>query len=422
MLLSILYSQSDNTLYQVGCHPVVIPTSQQAADHFLTFVQCFLDSAWIYLRDDSKYGKMKKCTRDGFFLSQRIFNNQIFRMMKILVTKGAISVLCLTILSMACSVKSFGQVSTHTCGAEDVHNPAIAFGKATDIDGNSYKTVVIDDLVWFAENLKVTRFQNGDVIPNVSETGVWSALTGPGMCSYKNDTSYDCPRGKLYNFFVAADARNPCPNGWRVPSLTDLYQLIFFLDPNANPQQPGNMPNTAGGALKSSGLTYWRSPNTNATNLFGFSAIPNGGRNDAGVFSFSNDAAASYWLSTQVGPGMGFFLELAYPQDYAVRNAYFAKYGCCIRCVADLNTLSAGENKAPHFTIFPNPADDYIQINSDQWINGEEYIISDLTGRVVLAGRILSDNTTISVTDLPPGMYFLILPKTNGGVSKIIKQ
>jgi len=342
--------------------------------------------------------------------------------MKRLVAKNVIFTLRLSVLLITCILKASGQISEHTCGAENVHNPAIACGEVKDIDGNSYKTVVIDDLVWFAENLKVTRFQNGDIIPDVSEAGAWSGLTGPGMCSYKNDTSYDCPRGKLYNFFVAADARNPCPNGWRVPSLADLYQLIFFLDPNANPQQPGNQPNTAGGALKSSGLTYWRSPNTNATNLFGFSAIPNGGRNDAGVFSFSSDAAASYWLSTQVGPGMGFFLELAYPQDYAVRNAYFAKYGCCIRCVADLGTLSAGENKAPLFTIFPNPANDYIQINSDQRINCEAYVISDLTGRVVLAGRILSDNTIISVTDLPPGMYFLTLPETNGGVSKIIKQ
>ena len=342
--------------------------------------------------------------------------------MKQATLKFSISTVLLTTLLTTGVFSAFSQsADNHTCGAVNVHNPGATYSQVADIDGNTYKTVIIDDLVWFTENLKVTRFQNGDVIPNVSEAAVWSGLTGPGMCSYKNDPSYDCPYGKLYNYFVASDARNPCPNGWRVPSLTDLYKLIFFLDPNANPQQPGNTPNKAGGALKSAGLTYWRSPNTNATNLSGFSAIPNGGRNDAGVFSFSNDAAASYWLSTQVGPGMGFFLELAYPQDYAVRNAYFAKYGCCIRCVADLSTLSTEDNEVPNFTVFPNPANDYIQIKSDDRLNGEEFVITDLTGRLMLRG-MLSDNKTISIVEWPSGMYFLRFPTTNWGVSKIIKE
>ncbi|MFN5576435.1 MAG: hypothetical protein ACK5BH_09105, partial [Bacteroidota bacterium] len=90
--------------------------------------------------------------------------------MKRLVTKNVIFTLRLSVLLITCILKASGQISEHTCGAEDVHNPAIAFGEVTDIDGNSYKTIVIDDLVWFAENLKVTRFQNGDTIPNVSET------------------------------------------------------------------------------------------------------------------------------------------------------------------------------------------------------------------------------------------------------------
>ena len=247
----------------------------------------------------------------------------------------------------------FSQGSVHTCGAANIHNPAITYGQVRDIDGNSYKTVVIDDKVWFAENLRVTRFQNGDVIPNVSDSAAWSVLTGPGMCSYRNDPGFDCPQGKLYNFYAAADLRNPCPAGWRVPSMADLYDLIFHLDPNASPEQPGNRPNSAGGKLKSTGLTYWRAPNTNATNLSGFSATPGGGRNDAGRFSLSSNAAASYWLSTPAAPDMrmGFFLELAYPQDYAVRNAYFSKYGACIRCVAAPGAVDA--NKTAF--IYPNP-------------------------------------------------------------------
>jgi uncharacterized protein (TIGR02145 family) len=320
------------------------------------------------------------------------------------------------------SFTAFCQSSNHTCGAANVHNSALTYGQISDVDGNTYKTIVVDDKVWFTENLKVTRFQNGDSIPQVSDSATWSALNGPGMCSYRNDNAFDCPYGKLYNHHVARDPRNPCPSGWRVPSMTDLYDLIFFLDPDANAQQPGNLPNMAGGQLKSAGLAYYQPPNAGATNSSGFSAIPNGGRNPQGQFSLSYEAAASYWLSTQVGPGMGFFLELAYPQDWAVRNAYFSGYGVCIRCVTDLNTLNINETHIPTFNVYPNPAGEYIKINSDKLFIGKEYVIGDFTGRQLLRGRILSEDMTVSIIELPSGMYFLSFPSSSLSASKIIKR
>lgn len=342
--------------------------------------------------------------------------------MKNSISIKSITNLLLPFLLSTNTFNTFGQESNHTCGAGNVHNPAITYGQVADIDGNTYRTVAIDDLVWFAENLKVTRFQNGDLIPAVSDSADWSRLTGPGMCSYRNDTTFDCPYGKLYNFFVASDSRNPCPAGWRVPSLSDYNKLINFFDPDANGGAPSSLPNSAGGYLKSTGLSYWQSPNINATNLSGFSAVPNGGRNNTGVFSFGNKLAASYWYSSQVGPGMGFFLELAYTQDYAVRNAYFAKYGICIRCVTDVSTLNSNDVKPLNYYIFPNPATESIQMITKSLSPGQEYIIHDLTGRIMLKGMIHSENTSIIFSDLPSGMYLLRYPASNGGFVKIIKQ
>ena len=328
----------------------------------------------------------------------------------------------LTTLLIAEPHHVLGQSTDHTCGAPNVHNPTVTYGQATDIDGNAYKTVVIDDKVWFAENLKVTRFQNGDAIPLVSDSAAWSVLAGPGMCSYQNDPAFDCPYGKLYNHFVVSDQRNACPMGWRVPSMTDLYDLIFFLDPNANPQQPGNQPNMAGGPLKSAGLTYWRPPNTNATNSTGFSAIPNGGRNPEGRFSFSYDAAASYWLSTLAGPGMGFFLELAYPQDMAVRNAYFSEYAACIRCVTDVSTQDINDLNVPDMDIYPNPTNGTIVVQAGSSMLGERYEIVDLMGRSILQGTLVSTQATISLEQFPAGMYFMRFPERKGPAKKIVKE
>jgi uncharacterized protein (TIGR02145 family) len=337
--------------------------------------------------------------------------------------KFNLSTLLVSVFISANIFTAYGQSSDHSCGAINVHNTAISNGQVSDIDGNTYKTVVIDDLVWFSENLKVTRFQNGDIIPNVSDSASWAGLTGPGMCSYQNDTSYDCPYGKLYNFFVASDSRNPCPSGWRVPSIVDYNKLINYYDSTANGGATSSLPNSAGGFLKSSGLTYWQTPNTNAINASGFSAIPNGGRNNAGVFSFTNNSAAAYWYSTQLGTGnMGYFLQLPYNQEFAVRNAYFRQYGICIRCVTDLSTLGIDDNQVHHFNIYPNPSHDFITINADNSLIGKTFILSDLSGRQLLMGEVLSENMTISISQLPTGMYFVHFKGVNSAAIKIVKQ
>jgi uncharacterized protein (TIGR02145 family) len=345
----------------------------------------------------------------------------IMRTMKVTSIPAYAAFLFVAVLPAA-PLAAYSQAGNHTCGAANVHNPSTTYGTATDIDGNAYKTVVIDDKVWFAENLKVTHFQNGDAIPLVSDSAAWSVLASPGMCSYRNDPTFDCPYGKLYNHHVVTDPRNVCPSGWRVPSVTDLYDLIFHLDPNANPQQPGNQPNTAGGPLKSTGLTYWRSPNATATNGTGFSAIPNGGRNPEGRFSFSYDAAASYWLSTLAGPSMGFFLELAYPQGMAVRNAYFSEYAACIRCVTDVSTLVINDLNVPDMDIYPNPTNGSIVVQTGSSMLGERFEIVDLMGRSILQGTIVSTQTTITLEQFPAGMYFMRFPERKGPAKRIVKE
>ena len=52
---------------------------------------------------------------------------------------------------------------------------------ATDIDGNIYHEVAIGTQIWMAENLKTTRYRNGDPIPNVTDGIAWEKLTSGSL-------------------------------------------------------------------------------------------------------------------------------------------------------------------------------------------------------------------------------------------------
>ena len=70
----------------------------------------------------------------------------------------------------------------------------------TDVDGNVYKTVTIGTQTWMAENLKVTKYTNGDPIPIITDGNKWRQQVNDGAyCWYNNDISYKDTYGALNN-------------------------------------------------------------------------------------------------------------------------------------------------------------------------------------------------------------------------------
>src|SRR4051812_46921452 len=68
----------------------------------------------------------------------------------------------------------------------------------TDADGNIYHTVNINGQIWMKENLRTTRYRNGDLIPNVTDATDWSYLATGAYCDYDNNPVYSVTYGKLY--------------------------------------------------------------------------------------------------------------------------------------------------------------------------------------------------------------------------------
>jgi hypothetical protein len=88
----------------------------------------------------------------------------------------------------------------------------------TDIDGNVYRTVVIGDQHWMAENLKVTKYRNGDNITDTTNNSLWSGNTSGAYGYYNDSTSNRDTYGMLYNGYAVDDiGYQICPQGWHVP-------------------------------------------------------------------------------------------------------------------------------------------------------------------------------------------------------------
>ncbi|MDD3281432.1 MAG: fibrobacter succinogenes major paralogous domain-containing protein [Bacteroidales bacterium] len=183
------------------------------------------------------------------------------------------------------------------------------YGTMTDIDGNTYKTVTIGTQTWMAENLKVTKYNDGTAIPNVTD--------------YDNDPSKVATYGRLYNWH-AVNTGKLCPTGWHVPTNAEWAKLSEYLGGDE----------VAGGKLKETGTTHWHSPNTGATNESGFTALPGGYRFDNGTFN-NIGYYGLWWSSTESNSDIAYYWGLDYDNDDLSSNNYYKVDGFSVRCVRD---------------------------------------------------------------------------------------
>lgn len=189
-----------------------------------------------------------------------------------------------------------------------------------DIDGNTYETVNIGQKMWTASNLRVTKYNDGTPIVQVSDNDEWGTTTIPAWSYFDNNSDNASIYGLLYNWYAVKE-KNICPEGWEVADDDDWKQLRSFLGANA------------AFSLKSFNPTYWISvdENTNTTN---FSAVGNGNRDEQGKFvGLKRDAM--WWTMTEVGSnGTGAWMwETSASSSGLVRSSYSKNRGSAIRCV-----------------------------------------------------------------------------------------
>jgi len=177
----------------------------------------------------------------------------------------------------------------------------LTFGTLNDSrDEQNYTTIEMGDQWWMAENLNYTSDYS--------------------YC-YNDDQAFCDKYGRLYTWEAALSA---CPDGWHLPTKDEFKEMVDHL---------GGI-EEAGGKLKDYESIYWREPNTGASNISGFGALPAGRRYDHGL-STGSGYYAQFYSSTEYQTNEAYNLTLGYDYNTAFLYNYKKKYAISVRCVKD---------------------------------------------------------------------------------------
>ncbi len=78
--------------------------------------------------------------------------------------------------------------------------------------------------------------------------------------------------------------------------------------------------------------------------------------------------------------------------------------------------------KESNFLVYPNPAENKINVKADATLLGSVYKVYDNTGNSVLSGKINSENTVIEIGGLSAGIYLFSVGENLKQTFKVIKE
>jgi len=203
-------------------------------------------------------------------------------------------------------------------------------------DGKVYKTVKIGNQVWMAENLNVSKYRNGDPIPNVQDDDEWGQLSTGAWCNFNNETKNEKIYGKLYNWYAVNDPRGLAPEGWHIPTDAEWKELEMYLGMSkAEAGYKGWRGQDDGDVLKETGTLHWHEPNEDATNKSGFTALPGGYRDVDGGF-YVLGYSGYWWSFSEYQTFFAWYRSLYHTHSDLHRTNSYEGDGFSVRCLKSL--------------------------------------------------------------------------------------
>ncbi len=216
-----------------------------------------------------------------------------------------------------------------------------AVGSVTDIDGNIYQTIVIGGQEWMMENLRVSRYRNGDSIATGFSNPEWQFLYGTEIAAYAvldDEESNAEIYGYLYNGCAFNSGKKLAPTGWHIPTDDEWKELELYLGMSQEEVDLGDgFRGTNEGSKIAGNADLWYSgelENNNEFGLSGFTALPGGHRSIYGQYSNGGEEG-HFWSSTQAGDYGVPFRMLTRDNSKIYRYVENKYAGLSVRCVRD---------------------------------------------------------------------------------------
>lgn len=210
--------------------------------------------------------------------------------------------------------------SNKTYYSDDLTFRTIRREIVSDADGNEYNTVKIGTQIWIVENLKTTKYRNGDAIPVVISDSDWRNLTTGACCIYRDDESIVEKYGRLYNWYAVNDNRNIAPEGWHVATYADWSVLTNYL---------------GGEEIAAHKLKAIEAGGNNSS---GFNALLGGNRHFDGPYNYLD--LYGYWFCAPEGGIESLWLRSMSSSHGGKVDRFETEYkrsGFSVRCVKDAN-------------------------------------------------------------------------------------
>ena len=187
--------------------------------------------------------------------------------------------------------------STESSSSVKSSSSSVTIGSMTDSrDGQTYKTVVINNQVWMAENFKY-------------ESEYYSC--------YSNNDSLCSKYGGLYTW---RGAKTDCPEGWHLP---DRDEFRWMIGDAGGKTMAGEMLKSKDG---------WEDGGK-GRDAYGFSVLPAGYREARGASRLLGRTAC-FWTSTQYDDNYAYYIGFD-KSDSVSLSIREIKMACSVRCVKD---------------------------------------------------------------------------------------
>ena len=223
-------------------------------------------------------------------------------------------------------------------------------GESLDYFGYEYATVQIGQQCWFAENLRVESYSNGESIPNGLDDVDWYTTSQGAMTAYGEgastcnnyvlalgdacDETVSIPEyGRLYNWHAVADERGLCPSGWHVPSDLEWITLELQLGmASSEVNGTGWRGTDQGSQLKNEDGWFQNGAGSNSS---GFSGLPAGDRTNS-IF-VNAGTYGTFWSSTETDGSTAWDRFIGYDDQRVYRTSYTKQSGFSVRCLQNTN-------------------------------------------------------------------------------------